>query len=114
MSLWSYADVFAGHQRRYSRRELAEKVRAAGFEIEYITYCMAVLVPILWLKRRLLTAQGLGVEQGRALFLKELHPPPMVNGVLRWILTRGVILIRAGRALPFGTSLLVVASRPPG
>src|SRR4029077_3610296 len=35
--LWSAADEYAYHKRRYSRRELISKVRMAGFEILRVT-----------------------------------------------------------------------------
>jgi len=114
MSLWSYADHFAGHHRRYSRGELAKKLDAAGFEVEYLTYFMAVLWPLLWLHRRLASWSRRNWErQARELFLAELRPNPAVNGTLRWILEKEAILIGAGRVLPFGTSLLAIASKRP-
>jgi hypothetical protein len=114
MRLWSYADHFAGHYRRYSRSELAKKLDAAGFEVEYLTYFMAVLWPLLWLHRRLASWSRRNWErQARELFLAELRPNPAVNGTLRWILEKEAIPIGAGRVLPFGTSLLAVASKRP-
>ncbi len=52
MGLWSYADEFAGHQRRYDRRQLTEKLMAAGFSVDYVSYFMATTYPMMWLKRR--------------------------------------------------------------
>jgi SAM-dependent methyltransferase len=115
MSLWSYADQFAGHRRRYTRSELAKKLDLAGFEVEYLTYYMTVLWPIMWLSRRL--ASWIHREhdkQPRELFLKELRPISIVNGPLRWILEKEAIPIAAGRKLPFGTSLLAVGSKRTG
>jgi len=114
MSLWSYADELAGHQRRYDRRQLQEKLAAAGFRVDYITYFMAATYPIMWLKRRAtsLAHRGHSPEQARDLFLAELRPVPVVNGILRWLGEREANLIAAGRGLPFGTSLLAIATRP--
>ncbi|NCY24480.1 MAG: class I SAM-dependent methyltransferase [Alphaproteobacteria bacterium] len=36
--LWSGLDVAAGHRRRYSRRQLAHKLRQAGFTVVYTGY----------------------------------------------------------------------------
>ena len=36
MSKWGHSDVWAGHFRRYEKKELVEKIRNAGFEVEKI------------------------------------------------------------------------------
>ena len=114
MSLWSYADEFAGHQRRYDRNQLRERLLAAGFRVDYVSYFMATTYPIMWVKRRATswTHQAHSPQQARDLFLAELRPVPMVNGILRWVAEREASLIASGRSLPFGTSLLAVATRP--
>jgi len=116
MSLWSYADEFAGHQRRYDRRQLREKLLAAGFRIDYLSYFMATTYPIMWLKRRATswTHQTHSPAQARDLFFAELRPVPILNGILRWLGEREATLIGSGRELPFGTSLLAVATRSEG
>jgi len=114
MSLWSYADEFAGHQRRYGLRELETKLAAAGFRVKYIGYFMAATLPVMWLKRRLTTwaHKGHTPAEARDLFLAELRPVPIVNGILRWLAGKEATLIASGRLLPFGTSLLALAVRP--
>ncbi|MFI5089174.1 MAG: class I SAM-dependent methyltransferase [Terriglobales bacterium] len=114
MSLWSYADEFAGHQRRYDQNQLREKLLAAGFRVDYVSYFMATTYPIMWLKRRATswTHRTHSPAQARDLFLAELRPVPIVNGILRWLAEREATLIASGRVLPFGTSLLAVATRP--
>jgi len=114
MSLWSYADEFAGHQRRYDRNQLREKLLAAGFRVDYVSYFMATTYPVMWLKRRTtsLAHQAHSPQEARDLFLAELRPVPLVNGILRWLAEREANLIAAGRVLPLGTSLLAVAARP--
>ena len=114
MSLWSYADEFAGHQRRYDRRELGQKLTQAGFRVDCLSYFMATTYPIMWLKRRAtsLAHRRHSPEQARDLFLAELRPVPVLNGILRWLGEREANSIAAGRALPFGTSLLALATRP--
>src|SRR5439155_18247453 len=52
-SLWSYFDEASNHQRRYSPRELREKLRAAGFNVEYLSQFMMPLFPVMWLGRRI-------------------------------------------------------------
>jgi len=116
MSLWSYADEFAGHQRRYHAQQLREKLLAAGFTVDFLSYFMAATYPILWLKRRTTswTHQSHSPDQARDLFLAELRPVPIINGILRWLAEKEAGLIASGRTLPFGTSLLAIATRPEG
>jgi hypothetical protein len=114
MGLWSYADEFAGHQRRYDRRQLTEKLIAAGFRVEYVSYFMATTYPIMWLKRRATSwmHKTHSPAEARDLFLAELRPVSIVNGILRWLAEKEALLIAYGSVLPFGTSLLAVATRP--
>ena len=114
ISLWSYADEFAGHRRRYRIPEMRSKLKAAGFRVEFMSYFMAVTFPVMWLKRR--TTSWLHTShtpsEARKLFLAELKPVPVVNPALRWLAEKEAALIASGRALPFGTSLLAVAACP--
>jgi SAM-dependent methyltransferase len=54
--LWSYRDVDAGHRRRYSRGQLLDLAREAGFEVCETHQFQFLLLPILaftrWLGRR--------------------------------------------------------------
>lgn len=110
--LWSYADEAAGHYRRYEADVLAQVLRSAGFDIEYLTECMAAVLPLLWFKRKLLTKLApRGPMKPKERFLKELRITPVLNGVLQWILDQEAIFVRAGRKLPFGTSLLAIARK---
>ena len=43
--LWGRQDVLAEHRRRYRREELAERVLAAGFELDRLSYCNTLLFP---------------------------------------------------------------------
>jgi SAM-dependent methyltransferase len=114
MGLWSYADEFAGHQRRYDIRELEAKLRAANFEIQYLSYFMAATFPVMWLKRRTTSwaHRRPTAAEARELFLAELRPVPVVNKVLGWLGAREATRVASGRRLPFGTSLVAVAARP--
>lgn len=51
MWLWSSQDDAAFHKRRYSRKELASKLKENGFEIVFTTSFMFSLLPIMFLSR---------------------------------------------------------------
>jgi len=114
-ALWSHFDEAACHCRRYSKKELEQKLSRAGFRIEYMTYCLSLLVPFVWLRRtigKLITATPLGrTLTPHRLAESELRIVPVVNGLLTWLLTLESGLITRRIALPVGASLLALASR---
>ena len=104
MWLWSQADVHAHHQRRYTRRELVAKVKAAGFEVEFCTSYVSSLLPIMLVSR--LTSRKTYRPD------RELRIVPFVNGLCNWIMGAEFRLISWGRSLRAGGSLFVVARKP--
>jgi SAM-dependent methyltransferase len=118
-SLWSYFDLAVHHQRRYRLAELEDKITAAGFEVEYLTYYMAALFPLLYLKRWWSKLAGRfqpgKQSQDYDLTLGELSTPnPFVNRVGALLLACEPSLIGHRFHLPIGTSLVAVARRPSG
>ena len=113
--LWSHFDEAAHHYRRYEPAELRRKLIAAGYEVEYLTPCLATLFPLTWLWRRFaaMTARRPGDgHRARDLALRELRVLPILNGCLRFLLDQELRLIAARRRLPFGTSLIAVCRKP--
>jgi SAM-dependent methyltransferase len=108
--LFDEADRLAQHRRRYRRRELREKVEAAGLEVVHLTHFMALLVPGLIAARALgrVLAPFLGSAARRR--DAELKVVPVVNAVFRTALRLERQWLRRW-PLPFGTSLLVIARR---
>jgi len=74
MALWSDADRRAGHRVRYQRRTLAPLLASVrdGAVVE-ITYFNRVLVPFLWLQRRILDRGGSG-DSGERYFRVPWEP----------------------------------------
>jgi SAM-dependent methyltransferase len=112
-SLWSYFDEAAQHVRRYERRELAEKLRRSGFEVEFLSYYMMPLYPVLWVGRRIASRQapsrGDSSERNRELVNQELHVNPMASAMLGPLLALELPWLRGRRRLPFGSSIVAVA-----
>jgi SAM-dependent methyltransferase len=52
-ALWNSRDEFAGHYRRYARRELISLVESAGFGVDRIFPLFRVLYPAMWVSARL-------------------------------------------------------------
>ena len=97
--LWSQQDDVARHVRRYTAKDLHQKVEAAGFRIVRSTSFVTFLLPALFAGRRR------GVV-GLAL-------PTVLDLALEAVMSVERLLIRVGVSLPIGGSLLVVASRNP-
>lgn len=97
MSLWSRLDRETGHKRRYVGTELADKVRAAGFDVRFDSSFMATLFPAQYVSRRLLTP-----KDERARFDDEHSLPGPINSLLAGLLEMEMALIRTGLQLPFG------------
>lgn len=113
MSLWSYFDEASHHCRRYSMAELEKKLGLAGYSVEYVSYYMAVLFPLIWSARR---AAALLNRRGHAkpadaddLATNELRIVPGMNAALYWLLKQEARLLARRARLTFGSSLLAVA-----
>lgn len=103
-SLWSAFDEAAGHRRRYTLGEVGYKLSRSGFSVVYLTHFMAPLLPLVWFKRRVADSC---VAPGR----NDLAVVPIVNGFLERLLAAEIPLVRSRRRIPFGSSILALASR---
>lgn len=118
-SLWSYFDVASHHVRRYLLQDLRAKVTAAGFTVEFASYYMMTIFPVVWLQRKLAGSSQLNhaadkPDAIRSLALDELKIIPGINGVLNFILSLEAKWIQRYRKLPFGTSIVLVARKNRG
>jgi len=102
--LWGRQDVLSHHKRRYAKAELAERVRAAGLEIQHLTYFNTLLFPpiaAVRLAMRPLLARSVA-KGGSDLSVKL---PLGLDSVLyhSFACERGWV---TRRSLPFGVSML--------
>ena len=104
--LWSQADDYARHVRRYETQELKDKVKRAGFDNVRVTSFVSLLLPLLIISR---FKQRLTREDFDP--MSEFRIGPLVNATLEKILDAELALIRSGLSLPCGGSLLLVARR---
>lgn len=112
--LWSTEDDYAGHFRRYTVASICNKLKAAGFDIEYSTYIFSVSPPAVFLFRTIPSWLGFNKNQG-------LQKKPMKahkykgGGLLKKLLTQvwrmEVNNIKEGKRTPFGGSCFVVARK---
>lgn len=108
-SLWSRHDETFQHRRRYSARQLEATVRAAGLEIERLTFTHVIIFPAAAFWRLL---------SGRTP-LRRVAPKTDFWPVPRWLNRLLILLYRLEARLlsrwdaPFGLSVVCVA-RVPG
>lgn len=101
--LWSQADTYACHVRRYTANELHAKVERAGFEILRSTSFVSLLLPAMVAARR----------RKHKTFdpQKELMLPRVVDKVFEATLRVELALVKAKLTLPIGGSRLLVARK---
>lgn len=104
--LWSPADDYARHVRRYKSRELTDKVKRAGFDVIRVTSFVSLLLPLLVLSRFKQRFQKREYDP-----TSELKINPLLNAALERILDLERSTIRGGLSLPAGGSLLLIARR---
>lgn len=101
--LWSPVDDFAGHARRYTRKEMVAKLESSGFEILMATSFVTGLLPFMFLSRF--------AARHREGAKPELHPGGIQNTIGTLMASVELLLIRGGLRFPVGGSLLVAARR---
>jgi SAM-dependent methyltransferase len=106
-SLWSAADEYAGHVRRYTRAGIVGKVVAAGFRPLAVTSFVSLLFPLMAAARRRRRRLDAAYDPGAELEVRRL-----ANLLLERALDFERLLIRLGARFPFGGSLLLVAEKP--
>jgi SAM-dependent methyltransferase len=110
---YDYYDRFLGHERRYGRRELATKARAAGLEVLEDAHLGAPLYPAFWAvkkrnRRRFGHLRGAALEERVARDIANTKDSPLGA----WACRRERSLMRRGVRLPFGIRGLTVVCRP--
>ena len=105
-SLWSPIDEYSCHRRRYTSRELTEKVEAAGFDIVRRTSFVCFLLPFMAV-RRWWSRAGAGTLRPTA----EMSLPGVLNAAFEKLMTLEQFFIEKGLSMPFGGSILLVARR---
>ncbi|MBD1878314.1 class I SAM-dependent methyltransferase [Coleofasciculus sp. FACHB-T130] len=104
--LWSQADDYAHHVRRYHAQELKTKVECAGFTVVRMTSFVSLLLPLMALSRLQQRKPNPNYDA-----TSELRISGWMNAILESILYLEKTMIRLGFSFPAGGSLLLIASR---
>jgi ubiquinone/menaquinone biosynthesis C-methylase UbiE len=106
--LWGNQDVISHHRRRYTLRQLRERMQAAGFRISTLSYFNAVLFPAVAAIRVARRLRGGSKGPIRSDFT--MTRPGRVNDLLTRIFAAEGALLTRWR-LPVGVSLVCLAER---
>ena len=122
--LWSGADAHAEHVRRYTAKELVEKLTSSRFRVVYMTSFVSLLLPLMTTQRLLPSL----LRRTRSCFFgqkevfarqptfsyqedNEFKINRLLNSLLLSVQKFETLLIRLGLRFPLGGSLLVVAQK---
>ena len=114
---WTHFDADSGHHRRYSRDRAVAAVRDQGLVVDRASYAFMGTFPVFAAERLLrrlrdrLTGRRGGLAPGEVPPLPHV-PPPLER--LLMLLCRIDEHLLPTRDLPFGSSVLVAATKPSG
>lgn len=107
--LWSHFDVILGHKRRYTTQMLDVLFKELGLRTVQLRYAFFFCYPFVRLQRKTIKGESFSLEQRREYY----QPPhPLMNLTLKMLCRFELLLVRAGFAPPFGTSVMGLAQKP--
>lgn len=110
--LWSRMDDFAHHKRRYTRSEVVRKLEHAGYQADLAASFITLLLPLMLAARLLRKPAGTTMED--QMQAAGLRIGKLTNALMMGVMAIERRAIRWGVRLPWGGSLLVLASKPIG
>jgi len=97
-------DAAVHNVRRYTATRLGRLLEAAGFHLIYITYWNAILFPLMVISRKVLPRWCVATSD-------VIEYPSSINAICRLLTTLETVLLRRGLKLPFGGSIIAVATK---
>jgi SAM-dependent methyltransferase len=104
--LWSQADEYGHHVRRYTAKELRAKVENAGFFVVKMTSFVSLLFPLMLISR-LKDRHSAEAYDPEA----EIKTNNLMNTLLKLVLDFERGIIKLGLSFPLGGSLLLIARK---
>lgn len=107
MSLWGPHDVALHHFRRYRKRQMVERLEAVGLRVEFSSYAVFLLFPVVVVARFFEKRQ-----KGPAKANLPVVTPFVNRSLIRLLSLESWILSKLGVPLPWGSSVVIVARKP--
>ena len=102
--LWGVQDIVTGHKRRYSRKEIKNKLKAAGFDVLKSSYFNFFLFFPILIARRIIQLLGLKIRSEN-----EVNSP-LLNFMLKTVFSLEPYLLKYF-SFPVGVSIFCVAQK---
>jgi hypothetical protein len=102
MFLWGVQDDISHHRIRYTKAQIVERVKQAGFEIERATYANIIFFPPILAGRTLMKLTGIKPESENNITISAL------NGFLGKLFGAERFWLKNFN-FPFGVSIVIVA-----
>jgi len=102
--LWGIQDVVTGHKRRYSMKEIKNKISEVGFDILKSSYFNFFLFFPILIARRIIRLLGFKIESENEVNF------PLINFFLKVIFSLEVYALKYF-SLPFGVSIFCIARK---
>jgi SAM-dependent methyltransferase len=102
--LWGIQDIVTRHKRRYSRREIVNKLRKRGFVILKSSYFNFFLFFPILIARRTIHLSGLKIESENQINF------PLINFFLKAIFSLELHVLKYF-SFPFGVSIFCIAKK---
>src|SRR5262249_28540160 len=97
-------DAAVHNVRRYTTKGLRRLLEAAGFHVIYATYWNAVLFPVMVITRKIVPRRGGGSSD-------VTEYPRLIDLLCRGATAFETILLKRGWRLPFGGSVVAIATK---
>lgn len=108
--MWSSIDYIVKHKRRYSRKDLIQKLNQNGLEVEYCTSFVFTLFPFMYIYRLLGKKRDVEVLD-KIKLEKMVSFSNITNFFCNSIMRFDEFLINRGVSLPFGGTLIIIAKK---
>ncbi|MFC1881664.1 class I SAM-dependent methyltransferase [Thermodesulfobacteriota bacterium] len=107
--IWSKEDELMTHVRRYSKRNLFQKVSQAGFHYLWSSSIFCLVFPAIVFKRKLMPLCGAKKIE----FENVISTPKLLNLFFRALCRFEFSLLETVNRIPFGGSLILAARKEP-
>jgi hypothetical protein len=110
--LWSHSDIEAGHFRRYTQKSIRNLLIKHNFTVNYCNYFFGLLPPLIFMMRSIPWLLTKTHHHSRAQIKREhSQSTALVQQIFSKLLKLELSSLHKGISIPFGSSIMVVATK---